>query len=194
MTEAQWYAVMAGPTVTQMPDEEAINYLPTGQEFIAQHQLRMRGFRTFLPYIKIRRRYKMRGKEKQQVEWVRRAYYPGYLFAKIPDTRMYHVNECPGVADVVHQGVEPVAIPDEIIDPIRAQADMNGCMGQSDTTERPRFSPGQKVRFAEVSPFFRLVNAIVDVDNGKAVRVWIDQLFGDRRVVPVPFEHLAPVE
>lgn len=192
--DRRWYAVLAGQAVTHMADDEAITYLPTGQEFIAQHQLRAREFRTFLPFIRVRRRFKVRGRDEHKVDWIRKAYFPGYLFVRLePWDSFAAVNDCPGVATIVYQGSAPMPVPTPVIDELRARADDQGCLDRTDQTKRIKFLPDQRVRLFSDSILGHFL-ATVKVDKGSKIRVWSEQALLGQHEFEVDPKQVEPVE
>lgn len=191
--EYSWYVVMVQAETARYVDEETED-VAIGREFIAEHHLRLAGFLTFLPFLKVRKRYKIPSRDEWKVLWVRRAYFPRYLFVRVPASRgLYEVNNAFGVATVVHHGSEPLRVPEAVIDELKRRADNRGEIDKVDTTKRPRFKEGEVVIFNDNSPFQGLV-ATVSVDTGSNVRIWIAELLGKKREVSANPEHLRSVE
>ncbi len=93
----------------------AATQLEAHRERVAEHFLAQFGFEVYLPRL---RRYLIR--------WHRRIeyftpYFPGYCFTRIA-LQWHDVRQCPGVVRLVRIGSdEPVHVPDDVIDALRAR-------------------------------------------------------------------------
>ena len=193
--EVNWFAVMAEAETARVNDIDGSGELAIGREFIAQFHLRSQGFRTFLPYEMIRYHYKVPSRNEKRSRWVRRPYFPRYLFVRIGGGQsVYAVNETFGIATVVYHGIEPLRVPAAVIEELQERADIKGCIGRRDITQRIPFKSAQRVHFTAESPLAWLIEAVVEVDNGREIDIWVNQLLGERRRVSVKPEHLKPVE
>lgn len=167
MNEPHWYAVHTGPR----------------QEDAANQNLRRQGYWTFFPFERVRKRRKLPNRDQHRVEWIERPYFPRYLFVALrkPNESIYAVNETDGVSTVVYCGEEPLEVPQGVMDELMSRADVNGAVGSVDTVSRKRFRAGQEVRFVEGSPLAGFI-AVVSIDRGRNVRVWLETLGKDREI------------
>lgn len=158
-----------------------------GSEEAVYRDIKRLGLFPFLPFHRVRRRRRRPGTNAFRIEWVTKPYFTGYLFAgmRTPAESVYRVNDINGVASIVSFGGEPLEIPHPVMDEIMAMADEDGMIGEVDTTTKPRFRRGEKLTFVDNSPLSNLV-AEISVDNGKAVRAWVELLGSRREVVISP--------
>jgi transcriptional antiterminator RfaH len=165
----RWYAVMSGPR----------------EEFVADENLRRQGYMTWIPHERIRRRRKLPNVDRFRIDWVNEPHFPRYLFVALrkPTESIFQVNETDGVSTVVYCGDEPLPIPCKVMDELMERANGDGLMGVVDRTERLKFTPGAKVRFVDESAFAGLM-AVVDIDMGPNVRIWLNML-GKKQSIPV---------
>ena len=173
----RWYAVMCQPRM----------------EFGADEKLRRQGYMTWLPHERVRKRRKIPGTDRFRIEWVNEPHFPRYLFAAVrkPTESVYQINETDGVATVIYFSGEPLPIPHRVMNELMTRANNDGLIGTVDRTARQRFEPQQEVKFIDESPFRDFV-AVVDIDTGPNVRVWIEML-GKKRSIPVPPNIIAAV-
>lgn len=89
---------------------------PKREHIAARHVSQLAGVETFLPRIRFRRA------RRQGPVWVTEALFPNYLFARFSwPTHVRSVRHAPGVSDVVHFGSRWPAIPDEVMQELRAR-------------------------------------------------------------------------
>jgi transcriptional antiterminator RfaH len=107
----------------------------------AMHHLTNQGFVTYLP------RYRRRVRHARRNEIVLRPLFPGYLFVNLdPDRcRWRSINGTVGVREILSNGDTPLAVPDRIIDEIKAREDETGAVKLA----MPTFARGQVVRLLE---------------------------------------------
>jgi transcriptional antiterminator RfaH len=107
----------------------------------AMQHLTNQGFVTYLP------RYRRRVRHARRNEIVLRPLFPGYLFVNLdPDRcRWRSINGTVGVREILTNGDTPLAVPDRIIDEIRAREDETGVV----KLVAPTFARGQVVRLLE---------------------------------------------
>jgi transcription antitermination factor NusG len=80
--------------------------------------LRGKGFESYLPLYRIRRRWSDRVKE------IEAPLFPGYVFCRFnPLDRRVPVLTTPGVMNIVGAGRAPIPIPDEEVDAVRTMVD-----------------------------------------------------------------------
>src|SRR5687767_14406317 len=108
----------------------------------ASLNLRRQGFEIYLPrYLKQRR-------HARRVESVLAPLFPGYLFVAIDinTQRWLSIDSTFGVTRLVRDGDRPAAVPSAIITALKCREDAKGFVVLD---QRPRFSPGDKVRVLE---------------------------------------------
>jgi transcriptional antiterminator RfaH len=110
------------------------------EEKAMQHLINQ-GFVTYLP------RYRRRVRHARRNEIVLRPLFPGYLFVNLdPDRcRWRSINGTVGVRAILSNGDAPLAVPDRIIDEIKAREDETGAVKLA----APTFARGQVVRLLE---------------------------------------------
>lgn len=107
----------------------------------AMRHLNNQGFLTYLP------RYRRRVRHARRNEIVLRPLFPGYLFVRLdPDRcRWRSINGTVGVCEILSNGDAPLAVPDRIIEEIRARQDETGAV----RLMPPPFARGQEVRLLD---------------------------------------------
>ena len=107
----------------------------------AMQHLTNQGFTTYLP------RYRRRVRHARRNEIVLRPLFPGYLFVNLDPERCRwrSINGTVGVREILTNGDTPLAVPDRIIDEIRAREDETGAV----KLVAPTFARGQVVRLLE---------------------------------------------
>jgi transcriptional antiterminator RfaH len=105
----------------------------------AAFNLRRQGFDTYLPRCLKRRRHA------RKVEITAKPLFPRYLFVSIDRSaqRWRSIQSTFGVARLVSQGDEPAAVPEGVVNAIKAREDENGYITLD---VLPPFAPGDKVR------------------------------------------------
>lgn len=127
--QAAWYLVHTKP----------------GQETTALANLERQGYRAFLPYL--RRTVRRQGRYRERTEPL----FPRYLFLRLDatDENWHPIHSTIGVSRLVRFGTWPAAVPEEIVEELRQQADASGIV----TTDGPgELEPGQQVRVID-GPF-----------------------------------------
>lgn len=111
---------------------------------------------------------------------VLRPYFPRYVFVGVPPAQSLHeINSMIGVSTVLYCGDEPLVIPDAVIEELRARGDEHGfvkVLPKERAEHRKRYRRGQRVRIAG-GPLEGLF-AIVSLDSGDQVRVWLEMFGG----------------
>jgi transcriptional antiterminator RfaH len=108
-------------------------------ELKASQHLARQGFDIYLPrYLKPRR-------HARRIDRVAAPLFPRYLFVSIDlaTQRWYSIKSTIGVSTLITDGDRPLAVPDGVIEGLRAREDSSGWV-QLD--RRPRFNPGDKIR------------------------------------------------
>lgn len=111
----------------------------------AQFNLERQNFEVYLPKYRKYRRHARR------VEPVGRPLFPRYLFVRfdLERTRWRVINGTVGVAHLVSHGDRPVAVPDQVVDAVKARHDDEGLV----VLHPPQsFHPGQKLEIVD-GPF-----------------------------------------
>ncbi|HML07314.1 MAG TPA: transcriptional activator RfaH [Xanthobacteraceae bacterium] len=143
----------------------------------ANAHLGRQGFDTYLP------RYLKKRRHARRVETVRAALFPRYLFVAIDmaTQRWRAISSTVGVSQLVCNGEEPAAVPDNVIASLRQREDENGLIR---LPARPRFAPGDRVRLLDgaFADCIALFEGMKDVERvsvlldllGRKVRVLLD--------------------
>ncbi len=159
MSEPIWYAVHTRPR----------------KEGLVDDLLRSQGFETL--YL----RYSSVVKHARKTRVVMRSYFSRYIFAGVTDgLSVPTINRTIGVSTVVYLGDEPLEIPLPVIEELRARGNSKGLVKLAPdqvAEHRRRFRQGEQVRITD-GPLAGLF-AIVALDKGHAVSVWLD-FFGGK--------------
>lgn len=142
------------------------------REVATAQVLAQRGLEVYLPMLPPSSRRRSRSA-------VREPLFPGYLFARLDlySNAWLSARSAPGIAYFLGGDEAPAAIPDELIDEIRARAD-----GASFAQRRPTFVPGQAVVIRH-GPFSGLKAIFESNQSGRGrVRVLLEIV---QRLVPV---------
>jgi transcriptional antiterminator RfaH len=120
---ARWYVVQ-----TQV----------NGETKAAQNLLRQ-GYEVYLP------RYLKRRRHARKVDFAARPLFPRYMFVAIDmaTQRWRSIQSTFGVARLVTNGDDPAAVPEGVVDTLRAREDAKGFIRLD---SKPAFAPGDKVR------------------------------------------------
>jgi transcriptional antiterminator RfaH len=107
----------------------------------AMQHLTNQGFMAYLP------RYRRRVRHARRNEIVLRPLFPGYLFVNLDPERCRwrSINGTVGVREILTNGDTPLAVPDRIVDEIKAREDETGAV----KLVVPTFARGQVVRLLE---------------------------------------------
>ena len=129
-----WYAVYTQPQ----------------KELVAARNLLNQGFEAYLP------RYRKQCRHARRTYTVMAPLFPRYLFVRMDPAqqRWRSINGTMGVSYLLSEGPEPIALPDEIIETIRAREE-DGIV----SVAAPQFTKGQKIcvtdgPFADVEGIF----------------------------------------
>lgn len=156
----KWFAVMCKPR----------------KEGLAERNLRAQGYKTFFPHLTYWT--KPRVARPRQIQ---KAYMPRYIFASFngnPTHSVYQMNNTIGVSTVVYYGNMALNIPGRIMDELIGRADESG---EIFVKKQPRpfpAKPGDKLKFAENSPFWGLVCELRRVDIDDRLVVCLDEMLG----------------
>ena len=161
VTSPQWYVVQT---------------LVNGEAKAAEN-LRRQGYETYLP------RYLKRRRHARKVDFAPKPLFPRYMFVAIDmaTQRWRSVQSTIGVLRFVSNGDGPAAVPDGVVNALRAREDAKGFVSLD---AAPPFAPGDKVRvvagaFVDNAGLF---NGVADHDRvaillemlGRKVRVMLD--------------------
>ena len=144
----------------------------------ASLNLRRQGFEVYLPrYLKQRR-------HARRVEPVTAPLFPGYLFVAIDINaqRWLSIDSTFGVTRLVRDGDRPAAVPPAIITALKCREDAKGLVVLD---QRPRFSPGDKVRVLE-GAFRDCYGLYEGMSAGERVAILLDLLGRKVRVALPP--------
>ena len=137
-----------------------------------------------------------RTKHARKTQRVLRPLFPRYIFCGVPNAHTVNeINRSHGVAAVVHLGEEPLPIPPDVIDELRSRGNASGLVpheAETGTERRLRYRRGQQVRIT-TGPLEGLM-AVVALDAGHQVRVWLDFIGGRvaAHLVPEDLESTSP--
>jgi transcriptional antiterminator RfaH len=144
----------------------------------ASLNLRRQGFEIYLPrYLKQRR-------HARRVESAPAPLFPGYLFVAIDINaqRWLSIDSTFGVTRLVRDRDRPAAVPPAIITALKCREDAKGLIVLD---QRPRFSPGDKVRVLE-GAFRDCYGLYEGMSAGERVAILLDLLGRKVRVVLPP--------
>ena len=159
MSAPTWYAVHTRPR----------------KEGLVDDLLKSQGFETLCL------RYSDTIKHARKTRQVWRSYFSRYIFAGVADgLSVPAINRTIGVSTVVYLGDKPLEIPVSVIEELRARGNSKGVVKLAPdqvAEHRRRFRQGEQVRITD-GPLAGLF-AIVALDKGHAVSVWLD-FFGGK--------------
>lgn len=141
----------------------------------ASLNLRRQGFGIYLPrYLKQRR-------HARRLEPVAAPLFPGYLFVAIDvnTQRWLSIDSTFGVTRLVRDGDRPSAVPPAVISALKCREDEKGLVILD---QRPRFSPGDKVRVLE-GAFCDCYGLYEGMNSSERVAILLDLLGRKVRVV-----------
>lgn len=146
-------------------------YTKPQKEGLVARLLEVRGFLTLYLHYSIVQRH---ARKTRQVE---RAYFARYVFAGVVNggPTIHDVARLTGVASLVHLADRPLEIPLPVIDELRARGDKLGRVRHVPLEPRERrwrFKAGETVNIIQ-GPLIGLL-AVVGVDRGAAVQVWLE--------------------
>jgi transcription antitermination factor NusG len=124
-------------------------------EFVASHELCLRGFECFLPVHKVKRRWSDR------VKILDTPLFPGYLFCRFAPSERLRVLNSPGVAQIVGFGGRPAPIDEGEIRSVQMMVASRIAL-----TPWPCAQVGQAVRI-ERGPLAGVEGIVTRADDGK---------------------------
>lgn len=164
----RWYAVYTQPH----------------KETVAREHLERQGFDVVAP------RYMKRRRHARRVEDVPAPLFPRYIFAAFDadEAGWRVIRSTRGVVDLVRSGLEPLAVPDGIVEDIRSRLDEDCCM---QLARKSDLHPGTRIRiesgpFAEYEGIFQ---AMRDEDRVIALL----SLLGREVRAELPIDTVVPI-
>jgi transcriptional antiterminator RfaH len=144
-----------------------------GREAFAAGQLENQGYSTFFPRRLVTVRHARRLHRRQA------SYFPSYIFVALDlaNDRWRPINGTFGVRSLVMFGGGPLAVPDGLIDSLRACAGADGVLDAGE-----RFAPGDRVRMLS-GPFADVLGVIDRLEGEDRVRILMDLVCGGAPVV-----------
>jgi transcriptional antiterminator RfaH len=137
--------------------------------------LSRQGFETYLP------RYLKKRRHARRVDVVQAAIFPRYLFVLVDmaTQRWRSISSTIGVTQLVCNGDEPAAVPDDVIGALREREDQYGliCL-----PAKPRFAPGEKVRLLD-GAFADCLGLFEEMRDNERISVLLDLLGRKVRVL-----------
>lgn len=161
-----WYAVYTKPR----------------KEALAEENLRRQGFEVYYPRIKQERRRNRRWHS------VIEALFPRYLFVHLAvgKDNFTPIRSTLGVIDLVRFGGMPKAVPQDLIEAIKAREDRELCIH----INRPQWQQGDEVEVTE-GPFSGF-KGIFQAENGEQRAIILLQLMGRDNKITVDRNVLVP--
>jgi transcription antitermination factor NusG len=116
---------------------------------------------------------------------VKKPYFPRYLFACLPDAdAIYVALNTRGVHSIVSTTDGPLKIEPGVIAKLKARGDELGLVPPPPIEQRQKFEKGQQVKLL-AGPLAGLL-ALVELDNGADIAVWVEQFRRKLRVNVAP--------
>ena len=132
-------------------------------------------------------------KHAKKTHQVIRPYFNRYIFAGVNSGQaLWDINHTIGVSTIVYRGDEPLKIPAPVIEELRARGNTKGLVKlapEQIAGYRKRFRQGEQVRISD-GPLAGLL-AVVALDKGHEVRVWLEMFKGRVEAALQP-EALSP--
>lgn len=145
----------------------AVHTIAHREDLAAAHVARQ-GFEVFVP----RRRRTIRHARRLFTKVT--AFFPGYIFAflDLQRARWRSINGTIGVRAVIGDGERPIALPDGIIEGLKAMTDRDGIVDAG-----AGLREGERVRILN-GPFADLVGELLQLDDGGRIRVLLEIMNG----------------
>ncbi len=143
----------------------------------ASANLALQRYQTFLP------RYRKQRRHARRIDTVLAPLFPRYLFVHLDlDAEPWHrVNGTFGVVSLVSFDERPTAVPDAVVEALRARCDGAGIMD----LDEPEFSRGQELRI-EDGPMANLIGLFEKMASDRRVVLLVEML-GRAMRVAVPY-------
>jgi transcriptional antiterminator RfaH len=141
----------------------------------ATSHLNRQGFKSYFP------RYLKRRRHARKIETVAAPLFPRYLFVAVDLTaqRWRSIYSTIGVARLVCNGNEPIAVPDGIVEALKCREDAGGFVKLD---YRPQFRPGEKVRVLD-GAFSSCLGLFEGMAERERIAILLDLLGRKVRVV-----------
>lgn len=164
-----WYAVYTQPR----------------HESLASENLERQGFEVCFP------RYLKRRSHARRIDFIPAPLFPRYLFISfdIKETGWRVVRSTRGVVDLVRNGLDPVKVPSEIVEEIRARQGIDGLV---EISRRLKLSRGARIRI-DAGPFAEY-EAIFEAQRDNDRVVALLSLLGRKVVIELPVAAIAPAD
>ena len=140
------------------------------QERSAQHFLRLNGFETYCPRLRV-----IRHRHGRRIE-TKPCLFPSYLFVVVV-SGWWSARWCPHVTKLILNGATPAVVPDSVIDEIRSR-EHNGLV---ELPRRDGLKPGDRVRVL-AGPLQGQLGLYADQRPHERVLVLLALLGGQQRV------------
>jgi len=142
------------------------------QERSAQDFLRLRGFESYCPRLRVTRRQHGRKIE------LRPPLFVSYVFVWIVAGRWWDARWCPRVSRIILNGTVPAVVPDCIVDELRSRE----VRGAIDLPRHEEFKPGDLLRVI-TGPFRDQIAELVSLRPRQRVEVLLGILGAQQKVV-----------
>ena len=135
-------------------------------------------------------------KHARKTRRVIRSLFARYVFVGVyPGQALYDINSTMGVSTVVYLGDKPLEIPLPVIEELRARGNAKGWLklpAELIAGYRRRFRQGEQVAIVD-GPLAGLL-AVVALDSGPAVKVWLEMFGGkvEALIDPKGLESVSP--
>lgn len=160
----------------------AAHTLAKSEEKAAQHLIRQ-GFGVYFP------RYMKRRCHARKIDYIAAPLFPRYIFVAmdIAKARWRAISSTVGISHLICNGNKPIAIPEDIIDSIRAKENESGYVRVAESTP---FREGQAVGIMS-GPFQDLTGVFQAMSDNERVMVLLD-ILGRHVRARVPLSALRP--
>lgn len=160
----------------------AVQTQPHAENKAARH-LENQGYGVFFP------RYRKERRHARRRDVVEAPLFPGYIFVALDVTfgRWRSVLSTLGVRRLISAGDRPLALPERVMDEMRARADADGLC----SLDEPVFHPGQMLEITE-GPFKECIGLFSERDDQRRVILMLD-LLGRTLRLPIAAHAVQPV-
>jgi transcriptional antiterminator RfaH len=158
-------------------------YTQPRQETVASDHLARQNFEVFFP------RYLKRRSHARRVDFLPAPLFPRYLFVAFsPEENGWRaIRSTRGVVDLVRNGIDPISVPDAIIEEMRSRQDQDGLIVLARHLKLDR---GDRIRI-ETGPFASY-EAIFQTQRDEERVIALLSLLGRKVVVDVPIDAVVP--
>ena len=149
----------AQPSVVSEPSGQSLPWFAIQvrgkRESLAYHELCRRGFESFLPLMRVRRRWSDR------IKTMESPVFPGYLFCRFTLEDRFRVLNSPGVTHILGTAHHPVPVDEVEIRSVQALV-----RSQAALTPWPRLHVGERIRI-EQGPMAGVEGILARADDGQ---------------------------